>query len=230
MNKKLLISTIFATTLITTTVYAEQSANNYTDAKKGTSFVTGAISGAILGGPVGFIAGALAGAYVGETIEDAEQYDVVSSELQVAQANVTQLENKLVMVEEHNRQYAQLVMEQLEFDMLFRTNESQLSKAGVKRLQSLGNFLANNPGIIIHLEGHADPRGKATYNKELSRERVVAVQSVLTDAGVDGYRIQAFNYGDTQSTALIGDYDSYAMERKVSIQLSTADSDAVARN
>jgi outer membrane protein OmpA-like peptidoglycan-associated protein len=229
LKNALALSTIVAISAFTSAGYATTDTAALTEAKMGTAFVTGAVSGAILGGPVGFIVGALTGVYVGERIEDGEQLGVVSNQLVITENEIALLSSELTMVQKSNRQYAQLVMEQLEFDMLFKTNQSQLSPTGVKRLQSLGGFLATNPGIVIRLDGYADPRGNADYNRELSQQRLAAVEEVLHSQGVDQHRIDSLNHGASQSTAVTGDVDAYAFERKVTLQLETGnDSGAVA--
>ena len=229
LKNTLAISTIVAISAFTSAGHATTETATLTEAKMGTAFLTGAVSGAILGGPVGFIVGALTGVYVGERIEDGEQLGVVSNQLVVTENEIALLSRELTLVQKSNQQYAQLVMEQLEFDMLFKTNQSQLNPAGVKRLQSLGGFLASNPGIVIRLDGYADPRGNADYNRELSQQRLAAVEEVLHTQGVDQHRIDSLNHGASQSTAVAGDVDAYAFERKVTLQLETGnESSAVA--
>jgi outer membrane protein OmpA-like peptidoglycan-associated protein len=229
LKNKLALSAVIAMTTFASVSNSSTEKASITEAKMGTAFVTGAVSGAILGGPVGFIVGALTGVYVGERIEDGEQLGVVSNQLAVSENEIALLSRELTMVQKSNRQYAQLVMEQLEFDMLFKTNQSQLSPAGIKRLQSLGSFLASNSGIVIRLDGYADPRGNADYNRELSQQRLAAVEEVLHSQGVDQHRIDSLNHGASQSTAVVGDVDAYAFERKVTLQLETSnDSGAVA--
>ncbi|MFQ3324077.1 MAG: outer membrane protein OmpA-like peptidoglycan-associated protein [Pseudomonadales bacterium] len=221
LKNRLAVSAVITMTAFTGVSNAVAETSGMTEAKMGTAFVSAAVSGAILGGPVGFVVGALAGVYVGEKIEDGEQLAVVSNQLVTTENEIALLSRQLTMVQKSNQQYAQLVMEQLEFDMLFKTNQSQLSAAGVKRLQSLGGFLASNPGIAIRLDGYADPRGNAGDNRELSQQRLAAVEEVLHAQGVGKQRINSLNHGASQSVATAGDVDAYAFERKVTMQLET---------
>jgi outer membrane protein OmpA-like peptidoglycan-associated protein len=221
LKNKLAVTTVVAMTAFASVSNAVSETSGMTEVKMGSAFVSGAVSGAILGGPVGFVVGALAGVYVGEKIEDGEQLAVVSSQLVTTKNEIALLSRQLTMMRKSNQQYAQLVMEQLEFAMLFKTNQSQLSAAGIKRLQSLGGFLSNNPGVVIRLDGYADPRGNADDNRELSQQRLAAVAEVLHAQGVAHHRIDSLNHGASQSVATAGDVDAYAFERKVTVQLET---------
>jgi outer membrane protein OmpA-like peptidoglycan-associated protein len=104
--------------------------------------------------------------------------------------------------------------------MLFKTNATVLTTTGQRRLARLAEFLVANPQIAIRLDGYADPRGDDSYNKQLSLGRVRHVAQALEDFGVDVARIESFHHGDSQSAAPQGDYDAYALERAVKINLS----------
>jgi outer membrane protein OmpA-like peptidoglycan-associated protein len=80
--------------------------------------------------------------------------------------------------------------------------------------------MANNDELAIRLDGYSDPRGAAGFNLALSQQRVKSVAEQLKLAGLDPSRISTFSHGATQSQALQGDYDSYALERVVKIELT----------
>jgi outer membrane protein OmpA-like peptidoglycan-associated protein len=124
--------------------------------------------------------------------------------------------------------YAQLVLDQLQLEMLFKTGEAELTNTGQLRLAALAEFLVDNPQIAIRLDGFADPRGDAAYNQQLSQGRVSHVARLLEQAGVDRARIASFSHGATRSTASQGDLDAYAMERAVKIQLTQGGAEGIA--
>ncbi len=81
-------------------------------------------------------------------------------------------------------------------------------------------FLAEQPEIDVMLSGYADPRGDDEFNLELSEQRVRSVADSLQASGVGPERITINAYGDRQSSAVDGDLDAYALERRVTIELS----------
>jgi len=206
--------------LITTLTIGPACADDFMPAKQGATFVGATAAGAALGGPIGMLVGALGGVWYAEKIEDAAQFEATHEELQVSRQELVEVQHELVQARQTNEQYATLVMEQLQLEMLFRTGASELSDAGKQRLASLAGFLVDNPLINIQLDGYADPRGGQDYNLELSQRRVAHVASVLLTAGVDQQRIATHSYGASHTAATEGDYDGYAMERVVKIQLS----------
>jgi outer membrane protein OmpA-like peptidoglycan-associated protein len=80
--------------------------------------------------------------------------------------------------------------------------------------------------LQVKLDGYADPRGDADYNLSLSQQRVDSVAQALVAAGIEPSRIETFYHGAHASTASSGDYDAYALERKVRIQLLGAENAA----
>ncbi len=195
-------------------------------AKQAGTFIGSSLAGAALGGPLGLAAGAMLGAWYGERLADADALENTEQQLASAHDALSESrEQQLVLKEElriardTNEQYARLVLDQLELEMMFRTDASQLTDTGDRRLRALAAFLVQNPQISIRLDGYADPRGAAAYNADLSLQRVSHVARVLQEEGVPLSRIATYSHGASQSTASAGDYDAYALERVVKINL-----------
>lgn len=189
------------------------------EAKQGAVFTTSSIAGAIVGGPVGFILGALGGAYMGEQIEKAENVEQVEWKLIEAEAEIAQLHTELSEAMVKTEEIAQLALDKLEFQVLFHTGADQLTSRGVEKVKALGQYLNENPELSVRLQGHADPRGTDEYNNVLSQHRAQSVQQILESEGVNIERIESHAYGASQSKALKGDSEAYAMERRVDIEL-----------
>lgn len=51
----------------------------------------------------------------------------------------------------------------------------------------------------------------------------------LSELGVDDQRIQSFSHGASESVSPSGDYDAYALERAVKINLSQAGTTGIAQ-
>lgn len=212
-------------------------ADEWLKTQQGATFLGATAAGVALGGPLGMLGGALLGAWYNDALEDSADIGEVRDELAQSQLELDQSETRLVQVktrlneaQQSNLQYAQLVMDQLQLEMLFKTDATELTPAGHMRLATLASFLVENPEIAIRLDGYADPRGDAAYNQQLSVGRVNHVAQALREAGVDEMRIESFSHGADQSQAPQGDYDAYALERAVKINLSqpSANDNAVA--
>ncbi len=229
------ISTIaMAGLLAAATVHPAHADDDWLTTQQGATFLGATAVGVALGGPVGMLGGALLGAWYNDRLEDAAALPAAHheladtrSELDTVRASLASSEEQLAQVREANLEYAQLVLDQLQLEMLFKTGATELTPAGHMRLATLAAFLVENPGIAIRLDGYADPRGDANYNQQLSLGRVSHVEQALQDYGVDAARIASFSHGDSESEAAEGDYDAYALERAVKIQLSQRESMAV---
>ena len=87
-------------------------------------------------------------------------------------------------------------------DILFKRGTAELAEAhSVSLVQDLGDFLRENPGIRILLEGHTDNLGNAQLNKELSLSRASAIRQLLVDQGIDFERIRIAGWGGTKPIA-----------------------------
>jgi len=90
-------------------------------------------------------------------------------------------------------------------------------------LRQLAKCIVSGPlaGKSLRLEGYADPRGSAEYNKTLAGERAKSVQSALEAGGVPSAQLQSVSFGEAYAhdeTPVFWDYD-----RRVDIVLTEPD-------
>ena len=92
-----------------------------------------------------------------------------------------------------------------EFDLTFVLDRAELSRDDQKKLtdyvDDLCAHLAQNPGETVEVQGHADSRGAADHNLELSQRRAEAVRSFILQSKVcqvDGSRLTAKGYGEQE--------------------------------
>ena len=213
----------FATTLLTAQsghLFAENNKPSKKEkiaAGKGAAlFTSGAIAGAAVGGPIGAILGAMGGALIGEDLQqgaqDAEARNRSEQELAAFKLTLQEQEAKIADLEQSSAQT-------LEFQVLFTTGSDTLNHSDQQRLISLANYLKTNPELSVRLEGYADPRGTDDSNTSLSEERAIAVENALTSLGVERNRISYTAHGASLSLAAPGDYEAYALERRVNIEV-----------
>lgn len=68
-------------------------------------------------------------------------------------------------------------------------------------LNRLADVLRQNPTIRIQLGSHTDCRGNDGYNQTLSQQRAESAVNYLITKGIEGNRLAAIGYGETQPAA-----------------------------
>jgi len=202
--------------------------------------VTGLAVGAAAGGPIGAIVGAAAGAWVGDRYHKQEvkkkalAADLSQSEAQRASLSQSVVELNVSLAESRAKSdkldLALKNTEELQTDVSFRTNDDSINSQAMSPLLKIGALAASMPDMKVRVAGYADPRGSEEVNDALSRRRAEAVAAVLEQAGLPKDRMIVEGHGKSESTAMDGDLDGYAFERKVTVRLEHAGSEKVARN
>ena len=185
-----------------------------------------AITGALLGGPVGYAAGIYGGIWLKDRVVDGFKLEIAEAALADEQRSSVELRRRLAAADTEQKELQRFAAESLQFQVLFHTGNSQLDGDSEQRIERLAQFLARQPQLHVQLSGHADPRGSDVFNDTLSVERITSVVALLESQGVSAGRISTVAYGESQSLAAEGDLDTYALERRVDIQLLPANESA----
>jgi outer membrane protein OmpA-like peptidoglycan-associated protein len=190
---------------------------------------SGMAVGAVAGGPFGAIAGAAIGSLVGHRIDKKKhEVAVLDQRLKESDQTVTQLAAELRNSQERvaalsdeirSQPLPAAVRKTMRGDILFRTNDSTLNGDIESQLSQLAQALAAVPDVVVKLDGYADPRGTPGENLKLSGERAAAVKSALEAGGIDAKRIVVVAHGEDGVTTPAGDFDGYALDRRVVITL-----------
>ncbi|MFO1272053.1 MAG: OmpA family protein [Rubrivivax sp.] len=83
----------------------------------------------------------------------------------------------------------------------FMTDSAQLTTDSRNALDTIARALRNGKlaNLSFQIQGHADPRGDADHNMDLSRERAESVVSYLVkEHGIDRARLQPVGKGSTE--------------------------------
>jgi OOP family OmpA-OmpF porin len=83
----------------------------------------------------------------------------------------------------------------------FETESAVLFELARRVLDDSASILLRYPDVQIEIGGHADSRGHAVYNMELSLRRADAVRQYLEQAGVDPTRMTVRGYGESLPVA-----------------------------
>ncbi len=214
--------------LMASTITMAETSTATSDVKRLGVVTSSIVAGAASMGPVGIFPGMLVGIWLDHEIMDADKVGVMEQQLSDANSRIEHLDQQLASYKLSTEEYARIALEQLQLELLFKTNNSALTQHGEERLIFLADFLSENPDIQIRLDGYADPRGNALQNQMLSEQRVESVFNLLVNNGVKDSRIEKYSHGASQSLSVPGDYDSYALDRVVKIQLFQQDNNAIA--
>ena len=101
------------------------------------------------------------------------------------------------------------------YPVYFRYNDSTVPAEESSKIGTVARFLADNPGVVVLLEGNCDERGTNEYNLSLGEYRAQAVRDGLLAAGIAPGRIQTVSYGEERPAAAGHDESAWAQNRRV---------------
>ena len=102
----------------------------------------------------------------------------------------------------------------------FHTDSAELRSESIAVLNATADTLNANPGVGVEIAGHTDDQGEASYNQGLSQRRAAAVRDYLTSQGVDGSRLSASGYGESQPVADNSTSEGRSKNRRVELRIT----------
>lgn len=81
-------------------------------------------------------------------------------------------------------------------DVYFDFDRSELRAEAREQLSRNGNWLRDNPGYDVTIEGHCDERGTNEYNLALGDRRAASARDYLVSLGIDAGRMSTISYGE----------------------------------
>ena len=104
----------------------------------------------------------------------------------------------------------------MKLEILFDSGKAFVKPEYFAELQQVADALKQYPDATVEIAGHTDSRGRASYNQRLSQRRADAVRDALiAEFGVDGSRITAVGYGETDPIADNSTAEGRARNRRV---------------
>lgn len=194
---------------------------------------SGLVLGAVVGGPPGAVIGAIGGGLAGrsaareETAEDRQaQIERLRLELQQVQAQAlaerATAQRRQMMATAMARRSATEPALSLDSSVQFRTASAELEPHYAAQLRTLAALARQFPNLRVHLLGHADPRGSAAANRQLSQARVQTVCAALVAGGVAEERITVRALGESEPLYGADDGEGRDFERRVLIRMITS--------
>ncbi len=104
-------------------------------------------------------------------------------------------------------------------NIFFEFDSYELKSESIVELNKLTEFLLQNPGISIQINGHTDDTGDPGYNKDLSERRAKSVANYLINSGIDHERTQYAGFGETRPIASNETEEGRAENRRTEFQI-----------
>ncbi|AFL69294.1 OmpA family protein [Sulfurospirillum barnesii] len=83
----------------------------------------------------------------------------------------------------------------------FDFDKSTVKSEFMPQIQKVADFMKQNPGYRVVLEGHTDSKGSDAYNMKLSDQRAKAVAKALSSLGVVAAKVSTEAYGESKPVA-----------------------------
>lgn len=96
----------------------------------------------------------------------------------------------------------------------FSYNQSAIPAAEQGKVANAARFMAQNPGVVLIVEGNCDERGTNEYNLSLGEFRAVSIRDALAAQGVDAARVQTASFGEEKPVAFGHDEASWRRNRR----------------
>jgi outer membrane protein OmpA-like peptidoglycan-associated protein len=160
--------------------------------------------------------------------QEAEQAKMQAQQAQAqAQSAQAQAQSAQARAAQLAAQLAELAAKQTERgsiitlgDVLFATDQANLTADGMRTVRKLADVLINNPRRSVLIEGFTDSTGSSGHNLELSQRRADAVRDALQGMGVGRERIATRGYGAAFPVAGNDSAAGRQQNRRVEIVLS----------
>lgn len=96
----------------------------------------------------------------------------------------------------------------------FAFDESLIEGVQVVRIENNAEFIKQNPGLRVRVEGNTDPRGTNEYNLALGERRAQSAVKYLVNLGVDRDSLTTISWGEERLLLFGHDELSWAQNRR----------------
>ena len=99
-------------------------------------------------------------------------------------------------------------------DIYFEFDSASLAGEAQDILRRKAEWLRDNPGVRVIIEGHCDERGTNEYNLALGDRRAYSAKAFLLDLGIDSARLTTVSYGEERPTDTQSTEEAWALNRR----------------
>jgi peptidoglycan-associated lipoprotein len=98
--------------------------------------------------------------------------------------------------------------------VFFAVDQSNLTPEAIETLNKQADWLMQNPGSPVTIEGHSDEQGTREYNIALSARRAAAVRDYLVSRGIPDARLSTAPYGKERPVSLCDNESCWSLNRR----------------
>lgn len=142
--------------------------------------------------------------------------EVMAEDLAGAGAKASDMETASISTGDITAEVEQVGLKTVHFDF-DRYNIREGDKAILKRN---AQWLKNNSGVRIVIEGHADERGENEYNLALGEKRATSVKGYLQALGVSPSRLDTISYGEERPADPGHDESAWSRNRRAEFRIA----------
>ena len=102
----------------------------------------------------------------------------------------------------------------------FEFDSAELSPMAKMLIKEKADWLNENSGVSVTIEGHCDERGTTVYNLALGERRAMAVESYLVDLGISADRLKKVSYGEERPLDTAKTEEAYRVNRRAQFVLN----------
>lgn len=96
----------------------------------------------------------------------------------------------------------------------FEYDKSRLTTSARRILAENANWIKENKGTNVQIEGHCDERGSIEYNLSLGERRAESVKRYLVNLGVNAKQLSVISYGKEKLLSRGDSEDDHARNRR----------------
>jgi peptidoglycan-associated lipoprotein len=152
---------------------------------------------------------------------DADQYDAARQRAMAEEEEARRkaLEERRLMeeqglMEEKSREDMLQRQQYMKEDIYFDFDQSVIRPDAQDVLRKKAEFLRENPGSSVVIEGHCDERGTAEYNLALGERRALSAKAFLMNMGISSSRMSTLSYGEERPVDPGSNEEAWARNRR----------------
>jgi outer membrane protein OmpA-like peptidoglycan-associated protein len=100
-------------------------------------------------------------------------------------------------------------------NIFFEFNSASISEESKTEIMKVAQFIKDNPGVKLSIEGHTDDQGSYDYNMSLSERRAKAVYDFLINADISPESLTFKGFGETMPVTENKDEKSRGLNRRI---------------
>ncbi|MCW4630604.1 MULTISPECIES: OmpA family protein [Marinomonas] len=164
---------------------------------------------------------------VEQTYTQVEPEPIVETQT-AAQEPVEQVKEEPVaaapVVEEAPKQADVVAEPPGKINIQFGINKTNVEQKYYPEIAKIADFLKENPGSTVMIEGHTDDTGTASYNQMISEKRAKAIADVLTQTfQISASRVDSVGYGEERPFVENDSEENRQINRRVVAIISTSE-------